>query len=179
MAAQPAEEIVAYWLTPAERAREYFGSLISELATRFNAPIFEPHLTLYVTNAGNDNPAEVLEDAIANSQPLRLSLAGISYSDQFSKTLFVQFRRDEALATLSEKLRSASVSPREYELNPHLSLIYKEMPPGTKMQIANSLCLPFTEVEFDSVKAVVSPAKIETGDDVKSWRVVATQSLTK
>ena len=170
-----ANEILAYWLIPAEGPWSYFRSLIRDLATRFDAPEFEPHLTLYVTSAGNDNPAGVLEDAFAHFQPLRLSITGIDHSDEFTKTLFVQFRPDETLARLSGKLRAASVSPREYQLNPHLSLIYKKMPPDTKMQIATSLCLPFTEVEFDSVQAVISPAKIETSDDVNSWRIVATQ----
>ena len=169
-------EILAYWLIPAEPAWSYFRSLITDLATQFNAPEFEPHLTLYVTNAGNDNPTEVLKEAFA---PLRLSITGIDYSDAFTKSLFVQFRADETLARLSGRLRSASVSRSEYELNPHLSLIYKKMPTETKMQIANSLSLPFTEVEFDSVKAIVSRARIETSDDVNSWCVVATQRLTK
>ena len=174
-----ANEILAYWLIPAEPAWSYFRSLIRDLATRFDAPEFEPHLTFYVTNAGNDNPTSVLEEVLVNLRPLRLSIAGIDYSDEFTKTLFVQFQPDETLAKLSEKLRSASVAPCEYQLNPHLSLIYKKMPLETKMEIANSPCLPFIEVEFDSVKAIVSSAKIATSDDVNSWRVVATQLLPR
>ena len=179
MSARERKTILAYWLIPAEPAWSYFRSLIKDLATRFDAPEFEPHLTTYVTQAGNDDPTTVLEEAFANFQSLRLSSTGIDYSDEFTKTLFVQFRADETLTRLSGKLRSASVAPCEYQLNPHLSLIYQKMPPEMKMQIANSLCLPFSEVEFDSVKAIVSPAKIETSDDVNSWRAVATQRLTK
>ena len=83
-----------------------------------------------------------------------------------------------ALARLNESLRSVSVSQREYRLNPHLSLIYKKMLPETKAQIANSLSLPFGEVEFDAVKAVISPAKIESRADVEAWRVLAAEGLT-
>lgn len=175
----PANEILAYWLIPAEPAWSYLRSLIRDLAARFNAPEFEPHLTLYVTTAGNDYPTGLLEGALPNFESLRLSITGIDYSDEFTKTLFLQFRSDETLARLSGKLRSASVSQCEYHLNPHLSLIYKKMPAETKMQIANSLYLPFTEVEFDLVKAVISRAKIETSDDVNSWRVVATRRLSE
>jgi hypothetical protein len=179
MSSAAANEILAYWLVPAEPAWRYLHSLIRDLAARLNAPEFEPHLTLYVTPAGNDHPTGMLEDALPDFQPLRLSVTGIDCSDEFTKTLFLQFRPDEMLARLSAKLRSASVSQCEYHLNPHLSLIYKKMPTETKMQIANSLCLPFIEVEFDLVKAVISPAKIETNDDVNSWRVVASQQLTE
>ena len=171
-------DILTYWLIPAEGARSYFGSLIRDLALRFDAPVFEPHVTLYVTQVANEDPAAVLQSALADFRPLRLSVAGLDCSDKFTKTLYVQFQPDAALQKLSEKLRAASVSQREYELNPHLSLIYKTMAPEAKREIMNSLHLAFAEADFDSVKAVLSPAKIESREDVESWRIVAAQPLT-
>jgi 2'-5' RNA ligase len=173
------EKIVTYWLTPAEPARSYFASVISDLAKEFDAPVFEPHVTLYVLPAANEQPARALETVIANLKPLRLSVAGIDYSDQYTKTLFVQFRPDPAVEKLLDKLRRTSISHREYELNPHLSLIYKKIPGETKAQIAGSLGLPFDDVRFDSVKAVISPAKIESREDVEAWRVIAAESFTE
>lgn len=172
------ESLLTYWLIPAEPARIYFNSLIRDLALRFDAPAFEPHVTLYVTRAANENPAAVLQSALADFRPLRLSVAGLDCSGTFTKTLYIQFQPDAAVQRLSEKLRAASVSQREYELNPHLSLIYKTMAPEAKREIINSLHLAFTEADFDSVKAVVSPAKIESREDVEAWRMVATQRLT-
>jgi len=173
-----AGEILTYWLIPAEPARSYFGALIRDLALRFDAPVFEPHVTLYVTQAANENPAAVLQCALADFRPLRLSVARLDCSDEFTKTLYLQFQPDAAVQKLSEKLRAASASQREYELNPHLSLIYKMMAPEAKREIMNSLHLAFTEVDFDLVKAVISPAKIESREDVESWRIVAAQPLT-
>ena len=178
MGADGADEILTYWLIPAEPARSYFRSLICDFALRLDAPVFEPHVTLYVTKAADENPAGVLQSALANLKPLRLSLTGLDCSDKFTKTLYVQFQPDAALRRLSEKLRAASVSQGEYELNPHLSLIYKTMAPEAKRRIMNSLNLAFTETYFDSVKAVISPAKIESREDVETWRIVAMQPLT-
>lgn len=171
--------IVAYWLTPAEPARSFFASTIAELAKRFDAPAFEPHVTIYAGEKGNDIPAQVLSHALTDCMPFPLSARDTQSSDEFTKTIFVQFEPSRALSRLCRALQQASAMQDEYQLNPHLSLIYKKMTPGMKRQIANSLRQPFSEVEFDSVKAVVSPAKIETSDDVKLWRVVATQPLTK
>lgn len=173
-----ADEILTYWLIPAEPARSYFRSLICDLALRFDAPVFEPHVTLYVTKAAGENPVAVLQGAVSNFRPLRLSLAGLDYSDKFTKTLYVQFEPDAALQRLSENLRAASNSPCEYELNPHLSLIYKTMAPEAKHRIMNSLHLALTDANFDLVKAVISPAKIESREDVESWRIVVTQALS-
>jgi 2'-5' RNA ligase len=169
--------IVTYWLIPAEPARSHFHSLIQDLARRFHAPVFEPHVTLYVTEPGNENPADVLKDTLHKIKPPSLSITAVNYSDEFTKTLFVEFRPDGSLARLNGKLRASSASGPEYQLHPHLSLIYKTMSRETKMQLANSLRLPFDDVRFDSAKAVISPAKIESRADVEAWRIVAEQRL--
>jgi 2'-5' RNA ligase len=164
---------------PAEPARSYFASLIGDLATRFDAPVFEPHMTIYVTKAEPGNAGELLERALAGCKPYELSITGIDYSDEFTKTLFVQFQSSEELNRLSADFRRASASHDEYALKPHLSLIYKTMPRETKEKLASSLRLPFPEVLFDSVKAVTSPAKIKSREDVEAWRVVASQRLSE
>jgi hypothetical protein len=51
------------------------------------------------------------------------------------------------------------------------------MSPERKMQLANSLRLPFDDVRFDSVKAMISRAKIESSADVEAWRVVAEENF--
>jgi hypothetical protein len=56
------------------------------------------------------------------------------------------------------------------EFDPHLSLIYKTMPNQSKAQLARSLQLPFERVSFDRIKAVRTPAKIQTAEDVHAWR---------
>jgi hypothetical protein len=69
-----ANEILTYWLIPAEPARSHFRTLIQDLARRFDAPIFEPHVTVYVTESGNENPAGVLKEALRNIKPPCLSI---------------------------------------------------------------------------------------------------------
>jgi 2'-5' RNA ligase len=177
VSADAANEILTYWLIPAEPARSHFRSLIQNLARRFDAPVFEPHVTLCVTEPGNEDPAEVLRETFRNINPPSLFITTINYSDEFTKTLFVEFRPDESLVSLNEKLRACSASQPEYQLNPHLSLIYKTMSRETKMELANSLRLPFDEVRFDSAKALISPARIEARADVEAWRVVAEESF--
>jgi hypothetical protein len=173
------QQIVTCWLVPAAPARTFFASLIGDLAARFDAPVFEPHLTVYVTRIGNENAEELLQCVLAHSGAYRLSISGIDYSDEFTKTLFVQFQPNDEIARLSANLRRASAFQDEYQLNPHLSLIYKKMSRETKEEIASSLGLPFDEVFFDTVKAVISPARINSREDVEAWRVAVTQRLSK
>jgi 2'-5' RNA ligase len=165
-------DILTYWLMPAEPARAVFASLIRDLAARFDAPVFDPHLTLHTVPAGKDDPAVVLQSVRALRKSYRLKIAGVGHSQEYTKTLFVQFDPDESVNELSANLCAASASREPYALNPHLSLIYKEMPALDKAKLAASLALPFPEVTFDSIRAVVSPAEIKTREDVEKWRVV-------
>jgi Cyclic phosphodiesterase-like protein len=179
MAMGTCEEIVTYWLCPAEPERSQFAGLISDLARRFDAPVFEPHLTIYVTNANRENPLTVLEKIIKGRPRYRLTIRGLDYSDKFTKTLFVQFAPDAALGDLSEDLRRASATRNDYQLNPHVSLLYKKTDEETKRRLAASVTLPFSEVNFDSVKAVISPAEINSRADVEAWRVIAEHRLAR
>jgi 2'-5' RNA ligase len=179
MSAPSTEQILTYWLIPAEPIRSHFASINSDLAMRFDAPIFQPHTTIYVTKSKNEDAEIVLKRALANCKPYRLSIGGIDCSDEFTKTVFVQFAPDDALTRLSRNLRRASALQNKYPLNPHLTLIYKTMSRETKEKIARSLSLPFQEVLFDSAKAVISPARIKSRKDVEAWRVMATHQLTE
>ena len=172
------ERIITYWLCPAEPAHSQLSAIIGDLAARFNAPVFEPHVTLYVTSADGVGAATVVEKVVKTRAPYRLTVRGIDYSDEFTKTLFVQFAPDRDVAGLSDELRRASASASDYKLNPHLSLIYRELDRDTKRGLATSLRLPFTEVVFSSVKAVLSPGTIRSREDVEAWRVVAERRLT-
>ena len=51
---------IAYWSMPASAAREFFDTIIRQLARRFDGPLFEPHLTLFVAPEGCRAPREVL-----------------------------------------------------------------------------------------------------------------------
>jgi hypothetical protein len=170
-------KIITYWLIPAEPARSRFAAVISDLAARFDAPIFEPHLTVYATALGNEDGAAVLEQVVADRGTYSLRLSGVSHSDEFTKTAFVQFHPNEALSKLSANFREASSIKDEYRLKPHVSLIYKTMPPERRAEISSSVSLPFEEVVFDSAQAVISPADIKSRADVEAWRVVAIRKL--
>jgi 2'-5' RNA ligase len=172
------EKIVTYWLCPAEPERSQFARLIGDLAMRFDAPAFEPHVTVHVTSADREKPGTVLDEIMKGRGPYRLSIRGLDFSDKYTKTLFVQLAPDAELTQLSEDLRRASVSPGDYQLNPHVSLLYKTMDEETKRRLAASIILPFTAVNFSRMKAILSPAEIKSRADVEAWRVIAECNLT-
>lgn len=177
MAPHGPNAIVAYWLLPAEPMRGFFASTIAELATRFAAPLFEPHVTIYATRMRDTVPAEILRRALGDCTSFRLAVRNVQYSDEFTKTVFVQFEPSLALSKLSRALQQASTLHDEHELNPHLSLLYKGMTRAAKMEVAASVSLPFTEVIFDFASAIISPAQVRSRQDVEAWKIAAMQRL--
>ena len=169
--------VIAYWLIPAELAHRFFQRLIKDLARRYDAPFFEPHLTIYV-GANDANAAEkALSKAAGEWQTIDLKALGINHSDEFIKTLFVQFAMNRKLRQLHQTIRNAAQDLSDYELNPHLSLLYKNMPATARRQLADSIKVPFSEVIFDSLKAVRCTSPTQSGADVEAWRVVAATEL--
>ncbi|MGA7275389.1 MAG: hypothetical protein WBX14_11145 [Candidatus Udaeobacter sp.] len=169
--------VIAYWLIPAKPAHRFFQRLIRDLARRYDAPFFEPHVTIYV--GANDAIAaeKALSKAARELQTINLKALGINHSDEFIKTLFVQFKMNKELGQLHRTIRNAAQDLSDYELNPHLSLLYKNMPDTGRRQLADSIKVPFSEVIFDSLKAVRCVSPTQRGADVEAWSALAGGSL--
>jgi 2'-5' RNA ligase len=173
----PRRIVIAYWLIPAEPARSYFQSVTNDLAQRYSAPQFEPHVTIHVGANCTDAVDGVLSKAARCCERIVLQALQVSGSSEFIKTLFVQFVVTAQLQRLNQSIRNAAQDSSDYQLNPHLSLLYKKMSIRDRRLLTYSIELPFPEVAFDSLKAVrcISPTQIRA--DVEAWRVVAEKDL--
>jgi 2'-5' RNA ligase len=170
--------VTAYWLIPSEPAHSFFQRIINDLARRCDAPVFEPHVTIHVGADRTAAAKNALGDAARECKRIGLTPLGIDQSDEFIKTLFVQFGMSAELRKINNMIREAANDSSQYELNPHLSLLYKNLAAQTRRELAASINVPFSEVTFDAIKAVrcVSPA--ESGADLEVWHVVAAASLS-
>ena len=166
--------MVAYWLTLARPERDMFVELIRILAAELDGVAFEPHLSICV--APN---TKTVRDALkqVSVSPIHLRIKGVSFSNAFTKTLFVRFERNAALDELNTKLRCAAKVSKEVLRDPHVSLLYKRLPMAAKKELVSTLRLPFKEVTFNAIKAVRCQAPMTTPADVNSWRTVATKRL--
>lgn len=169
--------VIAYWLIPAEPARSFFQDLINELAQQYDAPAFEPHVTIHVGANYPDAAEKALSRIAREWQPTLLRPVRIGHSDEFIKTLFVQFAPNRKLRQLNAIIRNAAQDSSHYELNPHLSLIYKHVQATARRELADSIKLPFPEVIFDSLKAIRCISPTQSSSEVEAWRVVAAKSL--
>jgi 2'-5' RNA ligase len=171
------EGVIAFWLIPAEPAHSLLQGIINDLARRYDAPVFEPHVTIHVAADRADLAETVLEQA-ARESAINLTPLGIDQSEQFVKTLFVQFVLSAELRRINENIRNVAHDALGYELNPHLSLLYNKMDAAIRRDLALSMSVPFGQVMFDAIKAVRCVLPTRSCADVEAWRIVAAASLS-
>ena len=170
------EAAITYWLVPAKPERELFGDVIRILAKEMKGPRFESHVTILVAPQDRQSPKKILEKIKAS--PIHLSVRGIGTSSGLRKTLFVRLGSSRSLERLVADLRRATKSRGKAAHDPHVSLVYKNLPASTRRKLASLVRLPFSQVVFDSIKAVRCASPMRNRADVEAWRVVATKSLS-
>ncbi len=172
------ETVIAYWLIPSEPAHSFFQRIINDLARRCDALVFEPHLTIHI-GADSVDPAKTAVRAAAREcRFIGLKPLGIDESDEFIKTLFVQFAPTAELSKINVTIREAAGDSSQYELKPHLSLLYRNLATATRRELAASINIPFFEVTFDAIKAVRCTSPTNSRADVEAWHVIAAASLS-
>lgn len=162
---------VSFWLIPREPVRRRLASLITALAARYGTPGFEPHLTvLGDVMADPATAAAALRSATAGLGPLALGVRGVGCGEAFFKSVFIELSASTLLLRLSERLRAALPGARNYVLQPHLSLLYAEMPMAEKEVLRRELRIATATIDFD-VAATVTPGNAAQGwYDVAAWQ---------
>jgi 2'-5' RNA ligase len=171
------QTLIAYWLIPSEPAHSFFQRIIKDLARRYDAPVFEPHVTVHVGADQTEAATKALEKAASKCKLVRQAPLRIDQSDEFIKTLFVQFAMTAELGKINGVIRHAANDSSQYELKPHLSLLYKNLPAATRSELAASIRLPSSEITFDSLQAIRCVSPTQTGADVEAWELIASRML--
>ena len=169
------KKIIVYWLIPARPERDLLREIIRILSKQFDAPRFEPHLTVGAFALGGTSPKEVLRKLNAGS--IRLRLKDVGSSAAFTKTLFIRMSSSPTLRALTLDLASAAGARTMSVRDPHISLVYKKLPARLKNDLAATIKFPFRHIRFDSIKAVRCAWPTSRAAQVKGWKVLATKSL--
>lgn len=169
--------MIGYWLMPAAAQKRQLAAVIEQLARKYDAPLFEPHVTLYSSDDDEAAAAALVERVAPRFAPVTLLVCCVEQSARFTKSLFVQFENNADAQRLSDSIRAESQSQTDYEFEPHLSLIYAALPSATKAAEARAVHLPFDGVTFETISAITFPRPIRSRGDVEAWRIITTADL--
>jgi 2'-5' RNA ligase len=165
------------WLTPGEPHRALLRSTISQLAARFDAVEFEPHVTVFCGPSTDAEARAVARRVARQFSPIELTAAWLDHTEHYTKTLFVQFHDSTLLRQMFETTAAYYSRPSNYVLNPHLSLLYKKLPKATLMKLCETLDAPTDDYTFDRLRMIETELPIEDDGPVKRWRVVCDEPL--
>ena len=159
---------LALWLLPAEEDAVVLQRLVDELARRFGVSSFEPHLTLHSGPFAADRTPELP----GLPSPLELEVESVEATPLFTQTLLLRFSEGAPLAPLAESFRKGAAEPSGYELRPHLSLLYADLPLAEKLALARETRPPMNKVRFDRLCLVEHSANVATPEDVATFKVL-------
>ncbi len=164
----PAVSQFAVWLTPAPSDRRWLAKIIQDYAAAYQSPIFVPHVTIYsgICSAQDDLSA-ILAQLGSSLLPLSLEVTGLGYTENFFRTGFITFAPNDALTALSVTIREHLQSPTDYRLEPHLSLVYKDLSLDQKRLAMLRVILSVQTIAFDTL-TVVKPSA-QDWFDIPSW----------
>ena len=170
------------FLVPAAEDLRWAEGEIRELAARYDSPPFEPHVTVYGGPFADESELEplcrALKDVAAEMGPITLHINGLGVTEEYFKTLFVSFGEEPLLRRLHEAVKGAVARDSGYELEPHLSLLYADIPLAAKEKASRTVLLDRGEMRFDGVKLVV-PDPVTGWSDTRRWQTIVRVGLGK
>ena len=110
------------WLEPAGKNASILQNYIENFASRAGTHSFPPHLTL-IGGISSETPdiQKIVRSLAESRQPFIVSNTVPDSSDQFYKSVFIQYVSEELITFNKEAQR---VFSKSYEYEPHVSLLY-------------------------------------------------------
>ncbi|MEA1881827.1 MAG: hypothetical protein U9N31_05440 [Candidatus Marinimicrobia bacterium] len=125
----------SFWLLPGKEDKAYLSKTIQSLGKEYNAPVFDPHCTLFSPVSDFESAKTIINQL--NFKPFEVTMSGLHQSEIIWKTVFIELEINPYLILLNYLFQQAF--DMDYNFQPHISLIYKEMNMETKMIIIEKL----------------------------------------
>lgn len=152
-------------------------NLIESLSKRFQAPVFDPHLTLL-------GDFQISEEEIINKtsqlariiSPYQVTLDFIDYTDNLFQSLVIRTLATKEVVEANKKARDEFRRHNDSLYVPHISIIYKEgLENQVKQELVKEIGDQFQGIQFqvESIKISEQPA----GGRIEDWKMVKEISL--
>ena len=119
---------IGYYLffEPVGEIASELQTTITKLAGEFNAPIFNPHVTLLarIPEQPEDVLIEKTKELAQSLAPITLSFGNLHAQDVYFKALYIEINEKEQMVEYHIKASELFETPDEGIYFPHLSLLY-------------------------------------------------------
>ncbi|MCV0413050.1 hydrolase [Nitrosarchaeum sp.] len=161
----------AIWFTFSKNDRESLKNIIDELSEKYQAPKFEPHITVYgLTDIEIDKIDKIAKEVILNQNSFFVKKSEILQTEEIWKTVFIELKSNEQMELIHKNFKKYCDNVSKYEFKPHISLIYKILSIEEKIKIINKLDI---KNEFQVNKLAIQ----KFSPDIKKWKIVKEYNL--
>lgn len=158
--------MLSLWLTFAPEDERNLAGVITDLARRYGAPVFRPHITAAGSLPIGDKALERrLSDIFSGVADFPVYSAGVGHTAEYWRTVFVKIRRERELARLLTRLRLLPELAGERRPPPHISLIYHRLSPAQRAELA-------AEISPAARYLVTGAALVDTSGVSEDWCIL-------
>lgn len=167
---------LSLWLIPEKSQELRLQEQINHLAQKYSSFPFIPHLTVYYFGSCNlvEDIVAFIDKNQANLKQFTIDFEEVSHSQVFTKTIFAKYKISEPLVNLYSMFYQEYKKINDYQLAPHLSLIYKrDMKEADKLKEIASFQLE-PQLTINRLYVIGKPGGTITQEtDVRRWQVIA------
>lgn len=157
--------MLATWLTLDNTGDRTLDDLIRDLAQRYSAPVFRPHITVL---GGIDlTPSRLagLTDAVFKTvAPFRVQPVALCQTTDIWRTVIIELAPSEELVQINRHLLQLARPPVSKPFAPHISLLYKKLRPEIRARIVS-------RITIDAEYRVVGAALVDISGPVENWQI--------
>ena len=156
----------AIWFTFDKKDEQYLSEKIRDLGTEYKSQSFIPHITAYgLVDIHLEVLDKIVSEIIKNEKKFEVVKTEISCSEDFWKTVFVEFAENDSFQRMNRKLTDNLESFSKYDFKPHASLIYKKMEKKSKIKLAESIAIK----DNFTVSGICIQ---EFSEDISKWKIM-------
>ena len=161
----------AIWLTFSKSDADYLKNVIDKISEKYNAPRFEPHITIYgLMNLKINLIDNIIRQVLHNFNSFSVKKSKILQTEVLWKTVYIELEMNQQLELIYNNLKNYFEKILKFEFNPHISLIYKILSIEEKIKIINELNI---KDEFRVNKIVIQ----EFSQNIEKWKIVKEYNL--
>jgi 2'-5' RNA ligase len=154
------------WLMPSGALYGLLADTIKELSQTYQAPRFDPHVTLLGSLPGSE--PEIVTHAARVAQdlaPFEVRVNGPAFTEHYFQCLFLRVEKSRQLVDAHAKAGARFEQGTDAPYQPHLSLLYgrysRELKERIIAGLSPQLAGRFTVTHLDLIRA--------TSDDPQDW----------
>ena len=161
----------AIWLTFSQNDKKYLRKIITNIAKKYHAPEFEPHITIYgLIDIEINLIKKILKKIAKNNKSFITRKTKILQSNNLWKTIYIELENQKEFTKIYQNLKECFEQIEKYEFSPHISLVYKILSTTEKTEIINQLDI---KKEFTIEQIVI----LKFFPEVEKWEIVEKYDL--